>query len=88
MTPTELSPQQALALVRLQFLYLMRRPFRVRESFLDCLCSNLRALHFPGRLELALIAIAIKAFGAGPDSREELSCRALDAIDLWERADT
>ncbi len=68
--------------VHLQFTYMAAvKPLRVGEKFFDSLCRNIEKLGLPSKIELQLTALAIKAFGSKPEWRQELSCRALDALE-------
>ena len=73
-----------LLVVRLSFMYIgYVKPLRVGEKFIDKLCENIKKLEFPERLEDHFIALAIAAFGSKPQVRQELCCRALDALDIF-----
>ena len=69
-------------LVVLQFMYMTRPHLKVGERFLDALCTNIKKLSLSEELEISMLALAIKAFGAKLTQRQELCGRALDALDV------
>ena len=73
-------------LVELQFMYMARPHSKVREAFLHALCKNITDMvkesGFSDELEIAFLALAIKAFGSKLSERKELCWRALDALDV------
>lgn len=70
-----------IAVIKFQFLYMMRPNLHVRERFLDALCRNIQNLKLSKNLELEFLALAIKAFGSKLKQRQELCSLALDALD-------
>jgi hypothetical protein len=70
-----------IAVVKFQFLYMLRPNLHVKERFFEGLVDNIKNLKLSDRLEIEFLALAIKAFGSKLKQRQELSSLALDALD-------
>ena len=90
------SPATASLLCSLQFALMSQRSFRIgkrktkqekksgsppKETFLDALFENIRALKVDEKWELELSALAIKAYGAPYNEREQSCLVAMTIID-------
>lgn len=79
-----------IAVVKFQFLYMLRPNLHVKERFFEALAENIKNLKLPDRLEIEFLTLAIKAFGSKLRQRQELCSLALDALDAlyppWQSA--
>ena len=69
-------------LVTVQFMYLTRKPLRVRECFFDKLYENIRRCGFGQKDEDELLAMALAASGkkGNHSARVGICCRALELV--------
>ena len=72
----------AVLLLMVQFLFLTRKPLRVKDKFFDKLCQNIRTCKFDKVSENKLIAMALQAASSRSNhaARINISFKAMDLI--------